>query len=75
MKRGYDKNKIEIVINTLASGENLPEKYRDHDLHGNWEGFRKCHIDPDWLLVYRIFKGELILFLMSTGSHSEVLKI
>lgn len=72
MKRGYDKNKIKTVIDILSSGEPLPEQYSDHDLHGNFKGFRECHIDYDWLLVYRIFKNELILFLMSTGTHSDI---
>lgn len=75
IKRGYNENKMIEVVDLLATGEPLPQKYKDHDLYGNWEVYRECHIAFDWILVYRIFENELILFLTSTGSHSDVLKI
>lgn len=53
---GKDESKLEEVIDILASGENLPPSYRDHPLSGKWKGYRECHIEPDWLLVYRICK-------------------
>ncbi len=71
-KRGYDMNKIKIVIEKLANGEMLEVKYRDHLLTGNYGGFRECHIQPDWLLVYQIDNGQLVLFLARTGTHSDL---
>ena len=71
-KRGYNLEKIKTVINMLADGRTLDGKYRDHLLTGNYGGFRECHIQPDWLLVYKIDDGELILFLSRTGTHSDL---
>ncbi len=71
-KRGYDLNKIKNVIEKLANGEILEAKYRDHLLTGNYGGYRECHIEPDWLLVYQIDGGQLILFLARTGTHSDL---
>ena len=52
--RGKDINKLDEVVFKLMNREILPEKYRDHALKGEWEGFRECHIEPDWLLIYRL---------------------
>ena len=71
-KRGYNLDLLENVVDTLARGEKLTEKFRDHELVGNYSGFRECHIQPDWLLVYRIENSELILFLSRTGTHSDL---
>ena len=71
-KRGYDLNQLEYVINQLASQKELADKYRDHELSGNYVGFRECHIRPDWLLIYRVHEDELLLFLSRTGSHSDL---
>ncbi len=71
-KRGYDMNKIKNVIEKLANGEILEAKYRDHLLTGDYGGFRECHIQPDWLLVYQIDNGQLVLFLARTGTHSDL---
>lgn len=71
-KRGYDLNLLEEIVNTLAEGKNLAVKYRDHELTGNYIGFRECHVQPDWLLIYRIDGDELILFLSRTGTHSDL---
>lgn len=60
------------VITKLAKGEKLDIKYRDHDLKGNFKGFRECHITPDVLLIYEIRKNELILILARIGSHSDL---
>lgn len=62
------------IIDLLADGKSLPEKNRDHELSGNFKGFRECHIQPDWLLIYEISDNELILFLTRTGSHSDLFK-
>ena len=71
-KRGLKIEKLRCVVNTLANEEALDEKYRDHGLTGEYRGFRECHIEPDWLLVYRISAEELELFLFRTGSHSDL---
>ena len=55
-----------------ASGEKLPERMRDHQLKGNYHGHRECHIEPDWLLLYRINDGQLTLTATRTGSHAEL---
>ena len=73
-KRNKDLNKLTQVINTLANGEELDKKYKDHELYNNkrFKNCRECHIEPDWLLVYKINNQELILFLIETGSHSDL---
>ena len=72
VKRGYDVKLLEDIINKLANGEQLPEKNRDHNLSGEYSGCRECHITPDWLLIYEINNGELILYLTRTGTHSDL---
>ena len=71
-KRGKDLDKLFFVIEKLANGETLDEKYRDHNLMGLYRGCRECHIEPDWLLVYEIFEDVLILSLARTGTHSDL---
>lgn len=70
-KRGYDMSKLADVITMIASRQNLPERLSDHQLKGKeFKGCRECHIEPDWLLVYRIIENELLLELLHTGTHS-----
>lgn len=71
-KRGYDISLLKEVIDILANGEQLPEKYVDHPLVGDYKGSRECHIQLDWLLIYRIEKDLLILGLTRTGTHSDL---
>ena len=71
-KRGYKLELLEETVDKIASNVKLEDKYRDHALTGNYVGFRECHIQSDWLLVYRIENTELILFLSRTGSHSDL---
>ena len=71
-KRGLDLSLLEEAVRTLAMGEILPPKYRDHQLKGRFSAFRECHIKGDWLLVYRIIEEKLILSLHSTGSHADI---
>jgi len=71
-KRGKDLSLLKDVLQTLREEQALEEKYRDHALTGNYIGFRECHIQPDWLLVYAISKEELILTASRTGSHSDL---
>ena len=61
------------ILDKLSKGETLPEKNKDHQLKGEWQDFRECHIEPDWLLIYRIDKGELVLIATATGSHADLL--
>ncbi len=71
-KRGYDIRLLTGVIKTLAMGQPLPDRNRDHPLTGDFSGCRECHITPDWLLIYEIDGNELILYLTRTGSHSDL---
>lgn len=73
-KRGYDLQALKIVVDLLLTGNALPVKYNDHPLGGNWIGHRECHVDPDWLLIYRVDKGTLILTLVRSGTHSDLLE-
>ena len=71
-RRGLNLSLLKDVISKLANGEALDAKYRDHALSGNWSGHRECHIQPDWLLIYRIEDGILVLTLSRTGTHSDL---
>ncbi|MGI6251551.1 MAG: type II toxin-antitoxin system YafQ family toxin [Anaerolineaceae bacterium] len=72
MKRGQNINLLDNIIRLLAKGELLPETNRDHALSGNWIGHRECHIQSDWLLVYRVDDDILVLTLTRTGTHSDL---
>mgnify|MGYP000993410173 CR=1 FL=1 len=71
-KRGLDIRLLDNVIDMLRQGQTLDIKYRDHALTGNYEGYRECHIKPDWLLIYTISNEKLILTATRTGSHSDL---
>lgn len=71
-KRGLNLQLIDDVVDKLRQGHKLNSKYRDQALHGNLEGFRECHIQPDWLLIYLIEDDILTLTLAETGAHSEL---
>ena len=70
LKQGKDQRKLISLVGILLSGESLPPRNRDHPLKGAWKGRRDCHIDPDWILIYRVTKNELRL--ERTGSHSDL---
>ena len=70
IKRGKDLNKIKAAIELLAEEKQLPPSYRDHPLSGNWKGHRDCHIESDWLLIYRIIGNDIRL--ERTGTHSDL---
>ena len=74
IKRGCNPAKLEEVVNLLQAEKPLPEKFRDHDLtkSRNYKDMRECHIEPDWLLVYKVYRNTLILKLIRTGSHSDL---
>lgn len=71
-KRGKNLEKLKTVLKILQEGKELPAKYKDHALSGNYTGCRECHIEPDWLLVYEIINEELIILLLTTGTHSDL---
>ena len=69
-KRGKDMAKLRKMIRLLAEGSTLPPRYKDHSLGGDWKSYRDCHIEPDWLLIYKIEVDDL--FLARTGTHSDL---
>ena len=69
-KRDKDMAKLREVILLLIEGNPLPQRYRDHRLGGEWKHFRDCHIEPDWLLNYKIDGDDL--HLVRTGTHSDL---
>lgn len=71
-KRGYKMELLHAAIDTLRIPAALPEKNKDHQLTGNYSDYRECHIEPDWLLVYKQTAGELQLY--RTGTHSDLFK-
>jgi mRNA interferase YafQ len=71
-KRGLDISLLKSLIQTLLEEKPLEPKYKDHPLVGNYTGFRECHISPDWLLIYTVDKGQLILTASPTGTHTEL---
>ncbi len=74
IKRGCDPKHFEEVVTLLANEQPLPERYRDHALVSsrNYKNVRECHIEPDWLLVYRVEQNRLTLVLIRTGTHSDL---
>lgn len=72
-KRGMNLQLLDEVVTKIANGETLEEKYRDHQLSGELKGFRECHIKPDWLLIYLVEDDILVLTLVDTGTHSDLL--
>lgn len=71
-RRGYQLSLLQDVLEKLCAQEILEMKYRDHALTGSYKGFRECHIEPDWLLIYAIDRGELILVASRTGTHADL---
>lgn len=70
VKRGYDMELLLSVIDTLLVPEPLPPANKDHGLSGNWVGFQECHIESDWLLIYRVDGNDL--YLARTGTHADL---
>jgi mRNA interferase YafQ len=70
IKQGKDQKKLIAIVEQLLSGKALPPKNQDHPLRGLWKGRRDCHIEPDWILIYRSTEDELRL--ERTGSHSDL---
>ena len=73
-KQNKALDKLFEIVNTLAEGQTLEAKYRDHELSGSYKGVRECHVEPDWLLVYEIRNDVLVLMLYRLGSHAELFR-
>ena len=71
-KRGLNIKLLDDVVEKLLHGIPLEEKYRDHELKGKFKGFRECHIQLDWLLIYLLENDVLTLTLVDTGTHSDL---
>jgi len=72
IRRGYDITRLDDVVLTLLKQTPLESRHRDHLLKGKWRGYRGCHIADDWVLVYKVDGGRLILMLSRTGTHVDV---
>lgn len=71
-KRGLDIGLLEAIVDKLLNGIPLEAKHKDHALKGKWDGFRECHIQPDWLLIYLVEDDILTLTLVDTGTHADL---
>jgi len=69
-KRRKDTGKLSEIILLLIDGKPLPARYKDHQLSGEWSHYRECHIEPDWLLIYKLDGNDL--YLVRTGTHSDL---
>lgn len=74
-KRGLDIALLDSIVDKLLQGIPLDAKYKDHPLKGNWDGFRECYIQPDWLLIYLIEDDILTLTLVDMGTHADLFKM
>ncbi len=70
LKRRYKMERLQQVIDILRIPEPLPAKHFDHNLSGNYAGYRECHVEPDWLLIYYQNENELLLY--RTGTHADL---
>lgn len=73
-KRNLPEDELDTVIKILLEEKELPAKYRDHNLKGNYKDYRECHILPDWLLIYQKKKVIKLVTLIRTGSHSDLFR-
>ncbi len=74
-KRGYDMSKFAETVFELAQNRGMPRMFKDHPLRGNWVGYRECHIESDWLLIYKINIATSELYLTRTGTHADLLNM
>lgn len=74
VKRNYDITKLAKVLNLLITGYPLPKEYDEHPLHGNYKYHYDCHIEPDWLLIYKKDEKTELITLVRTGTHSDLFK-
>lgn len=66
--------KFRAIHEHLVEGTPLPDRNRDHNLSGDWDGYRECHIEPDWLLIYKIDGANEVLEYVRMGSHTELFR-
>jgi mRNA interferase YafQ len=71
-RRGKDVQKLQAIVRLLVQEQPLAPRHRDHPLGGDWLGYRDCHIEPDWLLIYKIDREKATLTLARTGTHSDL---
>ncbi|MDO8899233.1 MAG: type II toxin-antitoxin system YafQ family toxin [Bacteroidales bacterium] len=71
-KRNYDLSKLEKFLLQLVSGQALPEKYKVHPLSNNFKGYFDCHIEPDWIILYKKDETNKLITLVRTGTHSDI---
>ena len=72
LKRHKDLNLLDKIMTALANEENLPDHNKDHRLQGDYSEYRECHIEPDWLLIYKVEKADI--YFVRTGTHSDLFK-
>lgn len=73
-KRGYNLELLDEIIDVLLAEKELDEKYKNHQLIGNYQGFFECHIESDWLLIYALNQKSLILTAARTGTHADLFR-
>ncbi|MCL2053828.1 MAG: type II toxin-antitoxin system YafQ family toxin [Oscillospiraceae bacterium] len=73
-RQGKDISKLDKILLLLITGAQLPSEYKDHSLQGNWKHSRELHIEPNWLLIYRLTENKTFVILERTGSHNELFK-
>jgi mRNA interferase YafQ len=74
IKRGKNMDKLKVVINKLTKGEPLEFRYQDHQLIGNYQGRRECHLESDWLLIYKVLPDQDQIIFERTGTHSDLFR-
>jgi len=71
-RRGHDLAELKEVMVSILAGERLAPKFKDHQLHGAWQGRRECHLRPDWLLIYKMDPVQNLIIFERTGSHTDL---
>ena len=74
VRRGLDPEKMRVAINHLQATGTLPPEYQPHPLVGNRKLQMEAHIEPDWLIIWEVNNHQLILYLVDTGTHSDLFK-
>jgi len=72
VKWGCSISKLETLLNLLITGDKLPREYKEHPLQNNFKGHLDCHIEPDWLLIFKRDTNEKLITLVRTGTHSDI---
>ena len=73
-RRGKDIDSLKAVVRQLVQEQPLAERCRDHPLIGDWSGYRECHVEPDWLLIYKVDRRAATLTLVRTGTHADLFR-